>query len=198
MSLPRISRLSLALLLWCATAMAVTPDDLREVRKQFNGGLSSETSNRDIYGRLQQLLQQEPDNPLLLVYYGSTETIMGKYAWMPWSKLGYVNDGIAHIDRALRLAGQQNDTSLNEVQLVAASTYIALPDRFNTFDSGKTLLAQLLALEAASKWSGDFRHSLYVAAAKVAEHDGDREAQTQWQTRAKVFAGDNITGVQQP
>jgi hypothetical protein len=184
--------------LWCATAVALTEDEINDLRKQFNGGLSNADSNEAIHDRLQQLLEQEPDNPLLLVYYGSTETLLGKYAWMPWNKLGYVHDGIAHIDRALRLAEQNSDPSMDEVQLVATSTYVSLPDMFNTFDSGKKLLAQLLALEPQRKWPSDFRLSLYSAAAKVAQHDGDRRAQLKWLARATALSSDSTIGVKQP
>jgi len=181
-------------LLWSLQATAVTPEEMQEVRQQFRGGLSSEQANQETYNMLHYMLEKEPDNPLLLVYFGSTETLKGRYAWMPWSKLGYVNDGLAHIERALRLAEQQEVANSPlmilakyEVQLVAARTYVALPDMFNTFDSGKQLLDKLLEEEARNQWPNNFRASLYSAAARAAEHDGDVEAQAQWQQRADAL-----------
>ncbi len=190
--------LVMLLSLCCATAVALAQVELSEVRKQFNAGLIGAENNEAIHDRLQHLLEQEPDNPLLLVYYGSSETLMGKYALMPWNKMGYVNDGIAHIERALRLAQPAKAMLLDEVQLVAASTYISLPDMFHTLDSGKKLLTKLLALESQRNWPDEFRHSLYSAAAKVAEHDGNKETLAKWLTRAAALATDNTTGVKQP
>jgi hypothetical protein len=197
MSLNRLHSLLLLLVFFNTNASAITPDELRDLRKQFHGGLSNADSNEAIHDRLQRLLEQEPDNPLLLVYYGSTETMLGKYAWMPWNKLGYVNDGVGHIERALRLAEQQNGSSLNEVQLVAASTYIALPEMFHTFDSGEKLLTRLLELEAGSNWSNDFRYSLFSAAAKAALRSGDNEAEVKWQSLANALAPNTTQGVNQ-
>lgn len=178
----------LLLMLLNTTVSAVTQEEMREVREQFNSGLSNEDDNEAVHERLQQLLQQEPDNPVLLAYYGSSETLLGKYAWMPWNKLGYANDGIAHIERALRLADETKAPSLREVKLVAASTYVALPEMFNTFASGKKLVNELLRERKHNRWPDNFLYSLYSAAAKVAEHDGDKEEKAKWQARAYVLA----------
>lgn len=190
------------LLFFSNAALALSQDELQQVRKQFQQGRTSGKINQKVHIRLHGFLQQEPDNPLLLVYYGSTETLMGKYAWMPWNKLGYVKNGIGHIERALRLARQQKTrgksaapSPLEEVQLVAASTYVVLPDRFNTLESGRRLLTRLLALDARSKWPDRFRYSLYDAAAKAAERDGNEVERAQWRARADAVADSNSTGV---
>lgn len=180
----------LLLMLFNTAVFAVTADELTAVRKQFSTGMDSEEANKSIHEKLQQLLQQEPDNPLLLVYYGSSETTLGKYAWMPWNKLSHVNDGIARIERALRLVGESAVPSLREVQLVAASTYVALPEMFNTFDSGKKLLAELLSVRQQNNWTDRFLYSLYRAAARAAERDGDKAVKAKWQARAFVLAAE--------
>lgn len=180
--------LFLLLMLFSTAVFAVTTDELTAVRKQFSTGEESEEANQSIHEKLQRLLQQEPDNPLLLAYYGSSETTLGKYAWMPWNKLGYVNDGIARIERALRLVGETTAPSLREVQLVAASTYVALPEMFNTFDSGKKLLVELLAVRKQNNWTDRFLYSLYRAAAQAAERDGDKVAKAKWLARVYVLA----------
>ncbi len=180
----------LLLMLLNTTVSAVTQEEMREVREQFNSGLSNEDDNEAVHERLQQLLQQEPDNPVLLAYYGSSETLLGKYAWMPWNKLGYANDGIAHIERALRLADETKAPSLREVKLVAASTYVAMLDMFNTLDSGKKLLNELLRVRQQSNWPDSFLLPLYRAAAQAAARDGDEEEKAKWQARAYVLAAD--------
>ncbi len=180
--------LFLLLMLFYTTVSAVTQEEMREVREQFNSGLSNEDNNQAIHDRLQQMMIHESDNPLLLVYYGSTETLLGKYAWMPWNKLGYVNDGIAYIERALRLANEAEVSTFHEIKLVAASTYVALPEMFNTFDSGKKLVNELLKVRKQNRWPDSFLYSLYSAAAQVAEHDDDKDEKAKWQARAYVLA----------
>ncbi len=197
----RVSRLFLLTVISCSVVYGATPDELRDVRAQFSGGLIGEQENEAIHDRLQKMLKQDPDNPLLLVYFGSTETVMGKHAWMPWSKLGYVNDGIGHIDRALRLADQleASDESaapmvVDEVRLVAANTYVSLPEMFNTFDSGKTLLEKLLRTQPQRAWPETFLASLYSTAAKAAQREGDEAAQAKWQMRIQGLSSDRISG----
>ena len=99
----------------------------------------------------EQLLRQDPGNPLLRAYLGSSETMQGSHALLPWNKMKYTEDGLAEIDKALRLLGPQHDQqnlrgvpiSL-ETRLVAASTFLALPGMFKRSALGHQQLQALL------------------------------------------------------
>ena len=108
------------------------------------------------YQAFSQLIKQEGATPLTLVYLGSTQTLKGRDAWMPWTKMSHVEKGLASIDKGLTLLSSENRpltqqaifTGLKESYLtraLAASTYSQLPDMFNHFERGYELFLTLLA-----------------------------------------------------
>jgi hypothetical protein len=162
-----IISLTLLCLLAPLSAQAITPGELQQIRDDFQIGRKDEDMNIRTLERLQQALEQEPDHPVLLAYLGSSQAIRGGFAWLPWKKLGYVNDGIAHMQRALRQAEKSNTgkypamvSPLDEVRLILATTYLELPSMFETETEGRQLLDQLLASAANSQWPDDFRRQV--------------------------------------
>lgn len=92
------------------------------------------------------------DNPLLLAYHGSAETLRGRDAWMPWNKVKHVEAGLDTIDRALKLLTPAHDAERLrgvpvsvETKLVAARTFLALPKFFNRREQGQRLVADTIA-----------------------------------------------------
>ncbi|QFT11930.1 hypothetical protein [Vibrio sp. THAF190c] len=105
---------------------------------------------------LKSILDKEGATPLTLVYLGSTETLQGRDAFLPWNKMKYVEKGLATIDKSLTLlnsieqpvAEQARVQGLPEAYLtraMAATTYTSLPDMFNHFDRGYDLYLDLLS-----------------------------------------------------
>lgn len=123
------------------------------------------------YERLTQTLEQQGATPLTLVYLGSTETLMGRDAFMPWNKMKYVEKGLSTIDKSLHLLNDF-DTPLHEQERIqglpesyltralAAATYTSLPDMFNHFERGYDLYLSLLAEE-------EFSHQHFAATAWI-------------------------------
>ncbi|MBY7729124.1 hypothetical protein JHW46_02040 [Vibrio splendidus] len=122
------------------------------------------------YERLNDTLQQDGATPLTLVYLGSTETLMGRDAFLPWNKMKYVEKGLSTIDKSLVLL-KDEDQPIHEqprvqglpdsylTRAMAAVTYTSLPDMFNHFDRGYDLFLSLLAEDvfqqqhfAATSW----------------------------------------------
>ena len=100
---------------------------------------------------LQGLARTAERQPLYAAYLGSALTLKGKAAWMPWNKMKYTDQGLDQIDQALaalkpehdRIVVQDVPISLN-VRLVAAATFIAVPDGiFHRRANGKSQLAIL-------------------------------------------------------
>ncbi|MEZ9056566.1 hypothetical protein [Vibrio pelagius] len=120
---------------------------------------------------LQSILDKEGATPLTLVYLGSTETLQGRDAFLPWNKMKYVEKGLATIDKSLTLlnsveqpvAEQARVQGLPEAYLtraMAATTYTSLPDMFNHFDRGYDLYLDLLSEE-------EFSHQNFAATAWI-------------------------------
>ncbi|ENM3917597.1 hypothetical protein DDN19_001884 [Vibrio cholerae] len=114
-----------------------------------------------LYSDLEKLVAQEGATALSLVYLGSTRTLMGRDAFLPWKKMRYSEEGLATIEKGLSLLSSQatqssEHTASSEeirnglpVQMLAmaaaAATYTAMPDMFNYFERGYDLYLNLLA-----------------------------------------------------
>ena len=120
---------------------------------------------------LKSILDKEGATPLTLVYLGSTETLQGRDAFLPWNKMKYVEKGLATIDKSLTLlnsieqpvAEQARVQGLPEAYLtraMAATTYTSLPDMFNHFDRGYDLYLDLLSED-------EFSHQSFAATAWI-------------------------------
>ncbi|MDK9760160.1 hypothetical protein KIV40_33940 [Vibrio sp. D173a] len=120
---------------------------------------------------LQSILDKEGATPLTLVYLGSTGTLQGRDAFLPWNKMKYVEKGLATIDKSLTLlnsierpvAEQARVQGLPEAYLtraMAATTYTSLPDMFNHFERGYDLYLDLLSEE-------EFSHQKFAATAWI-------------------------------
>ncbi|WP_417069539.1 hypothetical protein [Niveibacterium terrae] len=126
----------------------------------------------------EQLLRQDPGNPLLHAYLGSSATLQGSHALLPWNKMKYTEDGLAEIDKALRLLGPQHDQqnlrgvpiSL-ETRLVAASTFLALPGLFKRSTVGHQQLQALLTHPELATSPEGFRRSVVDLALKTARRE---------------------------
>ncbi|RBM40499.1 hypothetical protein [Vibrio tarriae] len=106
-----------------------------------------------LYADLEKLVAQEGATALSLVYLGSTRTLMGRDAFLPWKKMRYSEEGLATIEKGLSLlsANTSNSEEIRNglpVQMlamaVAAATYTAMPDMFNHFERGYDLYLNLL------------------------------------------------------
>ncbi|WKY95528.1 hypothetical protein QYQ96_16625 [Vibrio metoecus] len=113
-----------------------------------------ETLVEPLYADLEKLVEQEGATPLTLVYLGSTRTLMGRDAFLPWKKMRYSEEGLSTIEKGLSLLS--DDTANSALRrnglpvamlavAVAAATYTAMPDMFNHFERGYDLYLNLLA-----------------------------------------------------
>lgn len=124
------------------------------------------------------LSRQEPGNPLLRAYQGSAEALQGRDALLPWNKMKYTENGLATIDKALQQLAPEHDRELArgvpivlETRLVAASTFLVLPDLFKRSPSGHQQLQALIAHPALLKAPDGFRKAVVDLALKTAHTD---------------------------
>ena len=123
------------------------------------------------------LVRAEPRQPLYAAYLGSAITLQAREAWMPWNKVKYVERGLDHIDQALAALKPEHERQLLrgiavglETRLVAASTFISLPDGvFHRRAAGRKLLDALLRNPALAAAPEPFRGAVQKTAAQAAK-----------------------------
>jgi len=83
------------------------------------------------------------DDPFVMVIKGSTLTLQGRDAWMPWNKMSYVEQGMDLIRKAVRaLKPSDKEKTFQgipldiQVKRTAADTYLSLPEMFNARSQG--------------------------------------------------------------
>ncbi|WP_293997964.1 hypothetical protein [Sphaerotilus sp.] len=121
------------------------------------------------------LSRQQPLDPLLLAYAGAATSMQARTTWLPWKKMGYAEDGLAQIDKALALLTPAHDTVLQrgvpvalETKLTAAGTFLALPSMFHRGERGRRLLDEVMQHPAYAGTPAAFQEAARKIAAKAA------------------------------
>ena len=119
-----------------------------------------------------------PGDPVLLAYSGAATAMRARTAYMPWKKLGFAEDGLALVDKALALLTPAHDAALYhgtpaslETRFTAANTYLALPARFNRHARGAKLLDDVLANPLLASAPLPFRGAVWLRAGTEAIAD---------------------------
>lgn len=133
--------------------------------------------------------------PLYLAYLGAAQALQGRDAWMPWAKMRATERGLASLDKALRRLDARHDTLLLreapvalEARLVAATTFLALPELFHRLEAGKTALRAAFASPAFAAAPAALRAQLHRQAAIAAARD--KQPQEEIAQLKKALAAD--------
>lgn len=125
-----------------------------------------------------RLVRQEPANPLLRAYQGSAESLQGREALMPWNKLKLTENGLATIDKALQQLTTEHERELVrgvpillETRLVAASTFLSLPEMFKRSPAGHQQLQALITHPGLLAAPDGFRKAVVELALKTGTQD---------------------------
>lgn len=170
-------------------ALAVPSDALISQYNQAADG--DENAVEAVYQQLEDQLESQGADALTLVYLGSTETLKGRDAFMPWNKMKYTEQGLATIAKGLDLLNnqpvpleqQQRRQGLPESLLaksIAAATFTSLPDMFNHFERGYDLYLDLLADKAFQQQHYDATSWVYLYAIKAAIRAEDISQAKRW------------------
>ena len=189
--LRRLSAATLALALCTAPLSAWAIDDTTFLsasallQKAQNGG--DEATIEANADRWLALLKADPGDPVARAYAGSAVALQATTTRLPWRKMGFAEDGLALIDKALAQLGPEHDTQLLAgtpkallVRLTAASTFLALPSMFNRGPRGAAELQAVLKHPALGTSALGFRGAVWLRAGLTAEQDGDKAAARQW------------------
>jgi hypothetical protein len=121
------------------------------------------------------LLAAQPANPVMLAYAGASTAMESRVTMLPWKKMGYAEDGLAQLDKALGMLTAAHDAPLEhqtpgtlEVRFVAASTFLAVPDFMNRGARGAKLLGDVLGSPLFASAPVAFRGQVWMRAATLA------------------------------
>ena len=127
----------------------------------------------------EKLSASDPKQPLFGAYLGSALSVRARDALMPWTKMKAAEEGLDHIDKALRQLKPECDTqSLRgvpvslETRMLAARTFLILKDDiFHRRNSGKSLLEQVQKNPALATTPQNFQASVLITAAQLANQE---------------------------
>jgi len=186
--LPRTLRIALgamALSMAClAPASASDFDSAIAIFAKARSGDNAATEQA--VAAFQGLLRNEPDNALVMAYAGVSTAMQANGTMMPWKKLGFAKEGIAIIDKAVALLAGPHSSVPNrkvpdvmEVRLLAARTYLAMPDSLGKGAAAAKLIQEVMANPLFAGATANFRAETWFAAAGVAKaekrHDDARK-----------------------
>ena len=129
------------------------------------------------------LTRAEPGNPLFEAYLGSATGMKAREALMPWSKMKYGEQGLDHVDRALKALKPEHDHQLMrgapvgiETRIVAARTFLRVPDEiFHRRAAGKRLIAEIFKHPEFVATPAPLRAVAHLAAAEAARGERPEE-----------------------
>lgn len=134
---------------------------------------ASRTANQQTASTFNNMLQQEPGNPLLMSYAGAATAKSSLDKLAKDEKTTALEDGTAMVEQALQLAS--NSVAMHgsvpvalEVRFVAASTYLAVPKVMNRHDKGEQLLKDVIDASQFAQTDVNFRGAVWMRAATLA------------------------------
>lgn len=121
------------------------------------------------------LVKREPANPVLLAYAGAATAMKATTTWLPWKKMGFAEDGLAQLDKALSLLSPAHDAPVQngtpgvlEVKFVAANTFLAVPGFMHRQERGTKLLGEVVTSPLLARAPLAFKGSVWLKAANEA------------------------------
>ena len=129
-------------------------------------------------GEFATLSEAEPSNPVLRAYAGAALAMKAGTTMLPWKKMGYAEDGLAQIDKALAMLAPAHDAALQhgtpgslEVKYIAANTFLAVPGFMNRGARGAKLLNEVLASPLFGAAPLPFKGQVWMRAAALATRE---------------------------
>jgi hypothetical protein len=170
--------LAVAIAITFSTAIHSAPEsEFQSAFVQFSQGQTGDSSAVDKSAELfGALLTTEPGNPVLMAYAGAATTMRATTTMLPWKKMGYAEDGLAMVDKALALLTPAHNAPMQrgtpgalEVRFVAANTFLAVPGFMNRGARGAKLLDEVLASPLFAQSPLEFQGAVWLRAAKQAQ-----------------------------
>jgi hypothetical protein len=170
---------SLAALLALQPTWAASEAAFEEAYQAFSRASEGDKSAVDrAADAFDTLLKAEPAHPVLMAYAGASMAMKSGNTLLPWKKMGFAEDGMALIDKALVLLTPAHDAPMQhgtpgtlEVKFVAANTFLAVPGFMNRGGRGAKLLAEVLNSPLLANSPLPFKGLVWLRAAELARAD---------------------------
>jgi len=170
---------TLASLVAAGPACAADASSFQSAFQTFSQASSGDKSAIDpAADAFEALLKAEPANPVLMAYAGASTALKAQNTAMPWKKMGFAEDGLAQVDKALAMLTPAHDAPVQhgtpgalEVRFVAATTYLAMPSFMNRAERGAKLLGEVLASPLFERAPLPFKGAVWMRAAALAAKD---------------------------
>lgn len=188
----KVAKLASLLSMGLVFASQVIASPSEELIAQYNQAAQGDEDKVElVHQQLKQHIAHQGADPLSLVYLGSTQTLMGRDAWMPWNKMKYTEQGLTIIGKGLDLLHTQ-DTPIDQQEYrqglpetllaksIAATTFTSLPDMFNHFERGYDLFLDLLADDDFKQQHYDAISWVYIYAIQAALRAEDKPQAEHW------------------
>jgi tetratricopeptide (TPR) repeat protein len=184
------------LALLAVTPLQAAPDAAMyaTARARFQPALDGDNSAIDPAAtQLKALSDAEPADPVLRAYAGAATSMRARTTMLPWRKMGYAEDGLAQLDKALAQITPVHEAApasavpaALETRYIAASSFLAMPDMFHRGARGEQLLTQVLTAPALATAAPEFQSTVWLYAGKRAAQAGRKDEAREW--LAKVAA----------
>ncbi|MES9884444.1 MAG: hypothetical protein ABW185_26660 [Sedimenticola sp.] len=118
------------------SAAAELGEEFAQATEVFNSYYKEEGGSWDeAMAKFAVLDDRSPNNPVVLVHMGSLETLKARDAWMPWTKIKWVEKGLDRIDLALKKIAPNHDKERVKgvaisllTHIVAVNTFLDVPE----------------------------------------------------------------------
>lgn len=145
----------------------------------------------DAAAQFARLSAAAPADPVLRAYAGAATAMRATTTILPWKKLGFAEDGLALIDKALAQLAPAHDAPSHQgvpaalsVRYVAANTFLALPGMFNRGERGHRLLQEVLKSPLLEMAPTGFKAGVWLRAGQQASTDNQPAQARQWYEKA--------------
>ena len=175
----KLALLGASLLLPLGPLLAATEADFLAAAKDFDAAQAGDAAAlQRAADAFETLLRAEPGNPVLLAYSGAATAMKSTTTMLPWKKMGFAEDGLAQLDKALDLLAPAHDAPLYrhtpavlETRFTAANTFLAVPGFMNRGERGAKLLQQVLDSPLLATSPLPFRGVVWMRAGRQAHKD---------------------------
>ena len=174
-----LSLLGASLLVPLRPALAAAEADFLSAAKDFDAAQAGDAAAlQRAADAFETLLRAEPGHPVLLAYSGAATAMKSSTTMLPWKKMGFAEDGLAQLDKALDLLTPAHDAPLYrgtpavlETRFTAANTFLAVPGFMNRGERGAKLLQQVLDSPLLAASPLPFRGLVWMRAGRQAQKD---------------------------
>ncbi|MES9901253.1 MAG: hypothetical protein ABW168_01060 [Sedimenticola sp.] len=178
------------------SAAAEFGEEFAQATEVFNSYYKEEGSSWDeAMTKFAALDERSPNNPAVLVYMGSLETLKARDAWMPWTKIKWVEMGLERIDLALEKIAPSHDGEVVDgvaasllTRIVAVDTFLSVPGFLNRMQDANDVFADMVdsvAFESADK---ETLKTIYGLGLKIAERDEKTVDVEKWRKKIAKLA----------